>query len=342
MNGAGLGFGGPGVVIRRCVMQDNGQLGFGAGGADELLFTGCVVRNNNVKGFDRGWEAGGDKICFSHGVVIEKSQFLDNRGCGIWFDIANHDCTVRNCLIANNEDAGIFYEISYGLHAYDNVVVGNGFAETPGSWGAEAGICLSSSPNCVIERNLLVANKEGFNFREQRRTTPNEKTPGKEVWVWNHDQIIRNNTLAYNRDAQTWGWFDTDTQEWPRSVTVTAGSGSGRAGADIAAKYIREESKDYPNLALEDLNLRFSGNFYAVQDNEQIFHWGVSWHRNKSYPTLDAVRKELHLEQGSMVGAFAFADLPTLDLRVPADSPALKMGCYPKGDVPGVKLGALK
>jgi hypothetical protein len=67
------------------------------------------------------------------GGVIQNSQFLNNRGNGIWFDIANRDCTVRNCLIANNEDAGIFYEISYGLHAYDNVIIGNGLADTHGA-----------------------------------------------------------------------------------------------------------------------------------------------------------------------------------------------------------------
>jgi parallel beta-helix repeat protein len=339
MNGAGLGFGGEGVVVRRCIMQDNGQLGFGGGGANHLLMTGCIIRNNNVKGFERGWEAGGDKICFSHGVVIEHCQFLENRGCGIWFDIANHDCTVRNCLIANNEDAGIFSEFSYGLHGVDNVIIGNGFADTPGAWGAAAGICLSSSPNCVIERNLLIGNKEGFNFREQDRTTPNDNTPGKEVWVWNHDQLIRNNVLAYNRDAQTWGWFDTDTQEWPANTNTPTTVPAGKAQANLAAKYIVADNGNYPHLTLENLNLNFSNNFYAVADGEELFHWGAAWHRNKAYPTLDAVRKELHLDQGSVVGRFDFADYPTLDFRVPAHSRALKMGCYPQGEVPGVTLG---
>ena len=101
------------------------------------------MRRNNAKEFDRGWEAGGDKVCLSRGVVIEGSRFEDNQGSGIWFDIGNEECTVKNCLIADNDDAGIFYEISYGLHAHDNVIVGNGFADTPGSWGASAGICLS-------------------------------------------------------------------------------------------------------------------------------------------------------------------------------------------------------
>ena len=163
-NGCGAGFRGQRITARRCTFQDNGQMGFGAVHAHNLLFTGCIVRNNNIKGFSRGWEAGGDKICLSRDAVLEKSVFAGNRGTGVWFDIGNEDCVVRNCLIADNEDGGIFYEISYGLHAHDNVIVGNGFAATPGAWGGACGIALSSSPNCVIERNLLVGNKGGLQF----------------------------------------------------------------------------------------------------------------------------------------------------------------------------------
>ena len=149
-NAGGAAFSGEDVTVRRCTFQYNGQLGFGAGRAHRLLMTGCTVRNDNIKGFDRGWEAGGNKICLARGVVLENSTFVENRGNGIWFDIGNEDCTVRNCLIAFNEDAGIFYEISYGLHAHDNVIVGNGLAGTAGAWGASAGISISSSPDCLV------------------------------------------------------------------------------------------------------------------------------------------------------------------------------------------------
>src|SRR5262249_28912764 len=150
-NSSGATFAARGLAVRRCVFRDNGQLGFGAARAHDLLFSECVVRENNVKGFSRGWEAGGEKLVLCRNVVIERSQFLNNRGNGIWFDIGNENCAVRNCLIADNDDAWIFYEISFGLHAHDNVIVGNGFRETPGSWGAGAGISISSSPGCLIE-----------------------------------------------------------------------------------------------------------------------------------------------------------------------------------------------
>ncbi len=317
-NSSGAEFTGEKITVRNCTFQYNGQLGFGASRSHGLHLTGCTVRDNNTKGFDRGWEAGGDKICLARDVILENSTFVANRGNGIWFDIGNEDCTVRNCLIVDNEDAGIFYEISYGLHAHDNVVVANGLADTAGAWGAAAGICLSSSPGCTIERNLLIGNKEGFNFREQTRSTP--RIEGGSESVWNHDQIIRNNVLAFNRDAQVWGWFDiADERHWPKAMQ------SGQAG----------------NRSLEDLHLTFEDNLYCPAAGQGLFNWGVTWKKHERYGTLDAVRAELGLGQGSKVAQLSFADYSSLDLRVKADSPALTMGCYPQGPVPGVQLGVL-
>ena len=53
-NSSGAEFSGDGLVVRNCTFQHNGQLGFGANRAHRLLMTGCTIRNNNTKGFDRG------------------------------------------------------------------------------------------------------------------------------------------------------------------------------------------------------------------------------------------------------------------------------------------------
>jgi len=318
-NACGASFRGEDIAVRRCTFQHNGQLGFGASRAHKLRMTGCTVRNNNIKGFDRGWEAGGNKICLARGVVLENSTFIENRGDGIWFDIGNEDCTVRNCLIAFNEDAGIFYEISYGLHAHDNIIVGNGLADTSGAWGANAGISISSSPDCIVERNLLVGNKEGFSFREQKRSTPRIDNRKGEP-VWNHDQIVRNNVIALNRDAQTWGWFDiADDRHWP------AEGNNGNADG----------------LSLEKLKLTLRDNLYFAGPGAELFNWGVTWKKNKRYQDLEQVEQELGLEQGSKIAKFTVSDFSALDYRVPADSPAVKMRCYPQGTIPGVHLGIL-
>ena len=325
-NGVGASFFGAEQTVRRCTFQDNGQMGFSVVGARDLLMSGCLTRNNNTKNFARGWEAGGDKVVSSRRVTIEKSRFVDNRGSGLWFDIGNEACTVRNCLIADNEDAGIFYEISYGLHAEDNIITGNGFAETPGAWGAEAGIALSSSPECVIERNLVVGNKEGFDFREQLRTTPRiGQPPGKaDEKVWNHDEVLRANVFADNRDAQLWGWFDVpDERLWPKAMQT-----GGSPGKDAS-------------LSLEGLRLVTEDNLYTTRDGEGLFHWGTEWRHHEYFTSLDAVREKLSLEKGSVAAPFLFADYPTHDFRVPADSAALKLGAYPRGSVPDCRLGTM-
>ena len=265
MNSSGATFAAKDLIVRRCVFQNNGQLGFGATRAHDLLFSECIVRNNNVKGFSRGWEAGGDKLVLCRGAVLEKCQFISNRGNGIWFDIGNEKCVVRNCLIADNEDAGIFYEISYGLHAHDNVIVGNGFNETPGAWGAAAAISLSSSPDCIIERNLMVGNREGFNFREQNRKTPLIEDKN-ERWIWNHDQWIHNNVMALNRDAQVWGWFDiNDGRHWPAALQDAVEKPKGKAAQDLAADYLAKDTAGGPvGLTLETLKITFENNLYCV------------------------------------------------------------------------------
>jgi hypothetical protein len=96
------------------------------------------------------------------------------------------------------------------------------------------------------------------------------------------------------------------------------------------------------NLSLEQLKITFAGNLYATAEGQGLFHWGCAWRHNKAYPTLDEVRQELSLEQGSRGEPFVFADYLTRDFRVSPDSPALAMGCYPEGDVPGVRLGVME
>jgi hypothetical protein len=336
MNSSGATFSGEGVTVRRCVFRENGQLGFGASHAHDLLFAECLVENNNTKGFDRGWEAGGDKLVLTRHAVLERSRFLRNRGAGIWFDIGNEDCTVRQCLIADNEDSGIFYEISYGLQAHDNVIAGNGFAQTAGGWGAQAGISLSSSPGCVVERNLIVGNREGFNFREQLRTTPTIQER-KERPVWNHDETIRRNIIAFNRDAQVWGWFDVkDNRHWPAASNASVVAGAEARAATAAP----QASTTQPNgLSLEKLGLRLLENVYFAAPAQGWFNWGVSWGGHKRYQSLSEFQTDLRIDSAGMVLDPGFENTAASDYRLRADVMAQLKEHYPVGPVPDAILG---
>jgi hypothetical protein len=341
MNSTGATFAGEGATVRRCVFRDNGQLGFGASHAHDLLFTECLVENNNTKGFNRDWEAGGTKLVLSRHAVLERSRFVRNRGPGIWFDIGNEDCTVRQCLIADNEDCGIFYEISFGLLAHDNVIVGNGFAQTAGAWGAQAGIALSSSPGCLVERNLILGNREGFNFREQSRTTRTIKER-KEQPVWNHDEIIRRNILVLNRDAQVWGWFDMkDNRHWPAKPTggASKASASASAGSATEPSPAKGPAGQTQGLTLEQLRLQFIENIYFAAPGQGWFNWGVSWGRHKRYPTLAEFQAELGIDSAGAVLDPGFADIAAGDYRLRTDMMARLKEQYPQGPVPGVTLG---
>lgn len=337
VNGSGATFQGADLVVRRCTFRDNGQLGFGANRAHRLLFTECRVENNNTKNFDRGWEAGGDKLVLCRDAVLEKSRFLRNRGNGIWFDIGNEDCTVRQCYIADNEDAGIFDEISYGLHAHDNVIVGNGFASTPGAWGAQAGLVLSSSPDSRAERNLLVGNREGFDFREQLRTTPTIASPQAHA-IWNHDEVIRHNIIAYNRDAQVWGWFDVpDDRLWP-SEGASGGnenkSGEYNSAEGAMNQPTSDESRQPSGLSLEKLNLRFEDNVYFAGPNQRLFMWGTTWRKHREYDSLAEFQSALGIEHGGKTMVPPFANVVSRDFRLDPKAMSLLKSDYPQGFVP--------
>jgi hypothetical protein len=51
------------------------------------------------------------------------------------------------------------------------------------------------------------------------------------------------------------------------------------------------------------------------------------------------MRKELAVDQHSKCAEVHFKDYSALDFRVPSDSPAVRMDCYPRGTVPNVRLG---
>ena len=344
-NGNGAQFGGEDIVVARCTFADNGQLGWGAERAHRMRLTDCLTTRNNSKNFARAWEAGGDKIVLTRDMTIEHSRFIGNRGIGIWFDIGNENCVVANCLIEGNEDAGIFYEISYGLHARDNVIIGNGFTDDAFGWGANGGISVSSSPGCEIERNLLIGNRDGFQFREANRTTPRIGAPDKtpEEAVWNHDENVHNNLFAWSRYAGVWGWFDVNDQRlWPRAMREPTGDKAAAPG-DMAAVYVAgDKTKVPPDLSLEKLSLKFAANFYAPGESGGLFNWGAEWKRNRKYTDLASVQTELNLEKSSAVAPLEFADYDARDLRVSPDSLAIKMKCYPQGEVPGVELGVFQ
>ncbi len=188
---------------------------------------------------------------------------------------------------------------------------------------------MANSPGCVIERNLIVGNRTGLNYRENPRETP-LIDDGADRPVWSHDEDIHHNLLAYNEVAQTGGSFEIhDERHRPAAVQ------------DPSAIQPDKDGRQPTGLTLEALKLGHHDNLYYAAPGQGIFSWGPPRGRNRQYASLEEARAELKLEHGSEVAEPGFADPTIRDFRVPANSPLLKKGCYPQGEVPGVRLGII-
>lgn len=314
-NGPGASLSGGGHIFRRCVFQDNGQLGFGAWSCHNTRMEECGIYRNNAKGYLTEWEAGGLKITMSRGFVMDRCRTVDNRGPGIWYDIGNEKAEVSHCYIADNDEAGIFYEISYGLHAHDNLVVNNANrGEKPRrAWG-NGGITLSSSEDCVVENNTLIGNRGGLTFREQNRTTP--RINGGEVRVLNKNHILRNNLVACSHGYNVAFWFDT-TFFGPHPV-----------GHDRDDP-ISEDPKT--------LNLRFENNLLFALPGRTNYLYGCSWRpKSKTANSPAEFTAASGIPDTSHVADPHFRDLLARDFRLPPDSPAIKLsvGVRNTGQIP--------
>ena len=304
-NGPGATFTGDGHLFRRCVFQDNGQLGFGAWACHQARMEECGIYRNNAKGYSTGWEAGGLKITMSRGFVMHRCRAVDNRGVGIWYDIGNEKAEVSHCYVADNDEAGIFYEISYSLHAHDNLIVNNAnLGEKPrGAWGC-GGITLSSSEDCVLENNTLVGNRDGIAFREQSRTTP--RIDGGERRILNQNHTIRNNLVAASQSYNVAFWMDTTF------------FGPHPGGHDKTAP-IFEDPKT--------LNFRFENNLLFPLPGQPNYLYGCAWRpkSRKAHAPAEFTAAS-GIADSSRVADPRFTDLLARDFRLLPDSPALKFG----------------
>ena len=80
-------------------------------------------------------------------------------------------------------------------------------------------------------------------------------------------------------------------------------------------------------------------NLYWNAEWQGLCRWGCSWREHRVYDKLEAFQKELGLEQASRFAKPTFLNPSSGDYRLPSGHPAWKLGCYPRGDVPSVRLG---
>ena len=134
-SGAGIGIG-TGGRVRDCDIHDNGQIGIAGHGRD-ISIEKNRIWSNNIYGFDYTWEAGGVKIALSDGVTFRGNHVHDNIGPGLWCDIDCRNVVYDGNLVENNQDIGIFHEISFKAVIRNNVVRHNGRGYRGWFWRAE-------------------------------------------------------------------------------------------------------------------------------------------------------------------------------------------------------------
>jgi hypothetical protein len=135
--GAGVMLGSGNVLTYSC-LQDNGEYGFQAAGADITVDHDEVVGNNTDN-----WEArqpgcgcaGGAKFWDVNEATITSNYVHDNLGPGLWADTDNRGFDVENNFFASNHGEGFIYEISYNLKLAHNTFIRNALVGGPNLGG---------------------------------------------------------------------------------------------------------------------------------------------------------------------------------------------------------------
>jgi parallel beta-helix repeat protein len=213
--GVGLGSGGS---VRNCDIHHNGQAGIGGYGQD-ILIEKNRIWSNNIYGFDYTWEAGGAKIALSDGVIFRDNDVRDNGGPGLWCDIDCRNVVYEGNTVENNQDIGIFHEISFKAVIRNNVVRYNGRGYRGWFWRAEIGVAASQDVEVHNNTLTVAAGGCGIVLIDQGRRTKN----GGEYKTRNN--TVRDNQLTFEGAVCSGGV--SDVKPWDENFAIiTDGSNS--------------------------------------------------------------------------------------------------------------------
>ncbi|MFC1717772.1 right-handed parallel beta-helix repeat-containing protein [Candidatus Poribacteria bacterium] len=201
----GVGMSGSNNIYRGIRAIYNGRTGM-TGGPTDCIVTDSLLLYNNTKGITQSFHAGGMKICDARNVTIRRVKAFYNRGVGIWFDIYNKHITVENCTAVGNANTGIFIEISDGP-----CLVRNNFC-----MNNSTGIVIAESDDCTVVHNTCLYNQKGFAMRygDRPRMYQSGYLNGKRIEHASIDRkepqgaftvrnlTLSNNIFAYNTQVQ--------------------------------------------------------------------------------------------------------------------------------------------
>ena len=221
-SGAGIALGSGGRV-RSSNVHHNGQIGIVGAGRD-IEIDGNRIWDNNTRGFDFKWEAGGVKIALSNGVTMRNNYVYDNVGPGLWCDIECRNVLYERNVVERNHDAGIFHEISYSAIIRDNVVRHNGVGERSWFWGAD--ILLAASQDVQVYRNTVTVSPEGCGIVLIDQSRAMES--GKKYKTRNN--MVRENDMTFEGGACAGGASDAKPGDENYAIII---DGNNRFDANV-------------------------------------------------------------------------------------------------------------
>lgn len=158
-HGVGI-VGGSDCIVRGNRVLWNGQLGVAADGA-RGLFEDNEIAFNNYRGYYARWEGGGSKFAETADLVVRRNHVHDNFGFGLWTDIDNVRTLYEDNLVTDNQESGIFHEISGSAIIRGNYVARNAKRMNQWLWGAQ--ILLSNSWDVEVTGNVVIVDAAGGN-----------------------------------------------------------------------------------------------------------------------------------------------------------------------------------
>ncbi|HZV98384.1 MAG TPA: right-handed parallel beta-helix repeat-containing protein [Methylophilaceae bacterium] len=148
----GIDLAGDDITLKNSAANGCGQIGLKARGARMKLINN-ETSNNNTRGFNKWWEAGGAKFIGLGGLqdsTMSGHRAFSNNGDGVWYDWKNRNNTIEKSFFAYNKGMGLHYEASDQAVISSNISIGN----------EQRGIYLPHSSDSVIAHNLVAGNKE--------------------------------------------------------------------------------------------------------------------------------------------------------------------------------------
>jgi hypothetical protein len=147
--GAGVFLGNRGEVRGNCLAL-NGEYGFQGLNSHHSVLAHNEITGNNTANWERLRPGcgcvGGGKFWNARNVTVRGNYVHDNRGPGLWADTNNAGLLFEGNWIADNDDEGLLYEISYNARIVHNTFVHNSWVKGPTNPGFPTGaIYLSES-----------------------------------------------------------------------------------------------------------------------------------------------------------------------------------------------------